>query len=264
MYQLGYNRTWGSFGATPVSEIVKALQLSLGLFGYSDTGSLGTWSKKVAAAIKAFQGDQGYQNVTGTPEYWTVHQLVERDIGAPPFDEWATLFKTATGKTPVETTWQIQWALRKLDFNPGPIDGLMGTKTKAGIKLWQKMHSYPETGVLDAATRAQLIAEASDAPIPLGTGLVIGSIEPPEVTQAVAEAEAAGVLVEVKEDSAVAAPKVIVIRDPATASIIKITKLVPAKEKINPWLVAGLVSGGVVATGTIIALVVRARRKEGR
>ena len=35
---------------------------------------------------------------------------------------------------------QIQKALKAADFNPGPIDGKLGSKTKAAIRRFQKTH----------------------------------------------------------------------------------------------------------------------------
>ena len=249
------------FGQITQSDLIKTLQAALGRWGYTDTGSPGVWSKKIGTALKAFQTAQGLPK-TGTPEYWTLNTLVERDLGMiVPFPDWATLYKQATGKTPVEETWQVQYALRRLDFNPGPVDGAMGNQTRTAIKAWQKVKGVPQTGTLDTAMRDRLISEALEAPIPLGTELIVGTVEPAEVTQVVREAASAGIPVETKTDPGVVAPKVVIERDPATAQIIRVTKLVPGKP-VSPWVWVGLAAVGVVAVGGVVTLIVRAYKRQ--
>lgn len=53
-------------------------------------------------------------------------------------------------------TMQIQQALQKAGFNPGPIDGKMGKKTRTAIKAFQKKNGLKATGRLNKATSAKL------------------------------------------------------------------------------------------------------------
>jgi len=49
-----------------------------------------------------------------------------------------------------------QEALKASGIDPGPIDGIMGSRTKAAIKTYQLENNLPETGLLDAETRRAL------------------------------------------------------------------------------------------------------------
>jgi hypothetical protein len=55
-----------------------------------------------------------------------------------------------------ETVLQAQRKLKELGYNPGPIDGLMGSKTKAAIRIFQSDYNLPKSGTLDKKTRAKL------------------------------------------------------------------------------------------------------------
>ena len=45
--------------------------------------------------------------------------------------------------------WIQQW-LARLGFDPGPLDGVAGARTRAALRLWQAARGYPATGVLTA------------------------------------------------------------------------------------------------------------------
>ena len=49
-----------------------------------------------------------------------------------------------------------QTALAAQKFNPGPIDGVMGPKTTAAIKAFQKARGMAQTGNLDVGTLSAL------------------------------------------------------------------------------------------------------------
>jgi peptidoglycan hydrolase-like protein with peptidoglycan-binding domain len=49
-----------------------------------------------------------------------------------------------------------QKALKSAGHDPGPIDGIMGAKTSAALRAFQKAHKLGETGRLDEATFAKL------------------------------------------------------------------------------------------------------------
>ena len=52
---------------------------------------------------------------------------------------------------------QAQERLNTLGFHPGPIDGVLGPRTKAAFRQYQAQHGLPVTGVLDDATRTSLL-----------------------------------------------------------------------------------------------------------
>lgn len=249
--------------------VLRELQVGLYDWGITDTGSPGVWSDKLAKGLKAYQSKRDYPYLTGKPEYWTLYDVVEPRIGSLPFDVWAELYRNVTGQSPNAGTWQIQFALRQLDFNPGPVDGALGPKTTAAVKLWQQMHSLAPTGVLTTSQVATLAEEASEAQ-KLGTLLVTAEApdvtfeEPPEVVEVVEEAQAAGVPVTVREDRAVTAPKVVVVREPRTREIIGVTKVVPAPppKQVSPWLWVGLSALGVAVVGGVATYVVRRKQRQ--
>ena len=56
-----------------------------------------------------------------------------------------------------------QAALTFLSFNPGPVDGVIGQRTRAALTAYQQRAGLPQTGALDAATESKLLAEAFSA-----------------------------------------------------------------------------------------------------
>ena len=61
-------------------------------------------------------------------------------------------------KRPESTNYtkQIQIALKNAGFDPGAIDGVMGSRTRKAIRYFQKAHNLPITGKIDKNTWAKL------------------------------------------------------------------------------------------------------------
>lgn len=234
--------------ALPGAEVVlNAIQTALAGRGVAPVGTFGQWSSTLAAALTKYQKQEGFAYTGGKPEYWSVSQLLAATTGAPAFWEWADAYQQATGKRPNEGVFNTQLALRKLGFNPGPIDGLTGPQTLAAIKSWQKTKGASQTGTLTVAEVQSLIAEATDP-----------AAAAAKDAQAVAAAEAAGVPVVEVPDAGVVEPKVVVIRD-AAGNVVRVEKLVP--KKLIPWMWIGLGTAAVLGVGGVIALIVRAKRE---
>src|SRR5262249_17447441 len=51
---------------------------------------------------------------------------------------------------------EAQRALRDLGFDPGPIDGICGSKTRAALEKYQLTEKLPATGELDGLTLERL------------------------------------------------------------------------------------------------------------
>jgi len=51
---------------------------------------------------------------------------------------------------------KVQETLRDKGYDPGPIDGVMGSQTRAAISQYQKSEGLPITGHLDGATAGKL------------------------------------------------------------------------------------------------------------
>ncbi|MDR3677963.1 MAG: peptidoglycan-binding domain-containing protein [Acidobacteriota bacterium] len=54
---------------------------------------------------------------------------------------------------------KVQQALRDKGFDPGPIDGVMGSQTRQAISQYQKSENLPVTGHLDGETAGKLGVE---------------------------------------------------------------------------------------------------------
>ena len=51
---------------------------------------------------------------------------------------------------------EAQRALRDLGYDPGPIDGIFGPKTRAALEKYQTMEKLPASGELDGITLERL------------------------------------------------------------------------------------------------------------
>ncbi len=61
-----------------------------------------------------------------------------------------------------EAQWLIQRGLRERGFDPGPLDGIIGSGTRAALRRWQTAQGLPPTGYLDeSAARALSSIEGS-------------------------------------------------------------------------------------------------------
>jgi peptidoglycan hydrolase-like protein with peptidoglycan-binding domain len=60
---------------------------------------------------------------------------------------------SATSRKDVKT---VQKSLKDKGLYPGPVDGLLGPQTRAGIREYQKSENLPVTGRLDAETAGKL------------------------------------------------------------------------------------------------------------
>jgi hypothetical protein len=52
---------------------------------------------------------------------------------------------------------QVQELLKDAGFNPGPIDGILGPRTKRALRRYQASEGLPATGALNEATRQALL-----------------------------------------------------------------------------------------------------------
>ena len=50
----------------------------------------------------------------------------------------------------------VQAGLRVSGFDPGPVDGVFGPRTREAIRGWQESRGLPASGWLDAAAAAEL------------------------------------------------------------------------------------------------------------
>lgn len=66
--------------------------------------------------------------------------------------------KYSTGPLPDLSVRTAQLYLTFAGLNPGPVDGVIGNKTRTALQQYQQQHSLPQTGQPDDATLASLVA----------------------------------------------------------------------------------------------------------
>jgi peptidoglycan hydrolase-like protein with peptidoglycan-binding domain len=54
---------------------------------------------------------------------------------------------------------RAQEELQELGYNPGPVDGIMGPRTRRALRQYQRDYNLPATGALNAATRQKLLGD---------------------------------------------------------------------------------------------------------
>jgi peptidoglycan hydrolase-like protein with peptidoglycan-binding domain len=67
------------------------------------------------------------------------------------------------GRVAMSDTRAAQEALMTQGFDPGPIDGRMGPRTRAAVSDYQRKNDLPVTGMLDDATMSKLNVRSSRA-----------------------------------------------------------------------------------------------------
>lgn len=61
-----------------------------------------------------------------------------------------------------DIVFMIQQSLRKLGYDPGPLDGVIGPKTRAAVKQFEDDRGLPETGEIAPTLFVQVLDEAVD------------------------------------------------------------------------------------------------------
>ena len=71
---------------------------------------------------------------------------------------------------------QVQEALKNKGQNPGPIDGIMGPRTRQALRAFQGENALKQTGTLDAETKQKLNIEGSSSGSSAGPATGSGSM----------------------------------------------------------------------------------------
>ncbi|MGK7918949.1 MAG: peptidoglycan-binding protein [Trichodesmium sp.] len=150
------NISEGSRGAE-----VWAVQRRLQARGFNPGNVDSIFGKRTTEAVKAFQKSLGF-SVTGIVDdaTWTA-------LAKPSFSSRPSIHKTASfpeKKKPVPQkkilergdrgteVKNLQVSLKKIGFNPGPIDGIFGMKTKVAVKKFQKSQGINPDGIVNQKT----------------------------------------------------------------------------------------------------------------
>jgi peptidoglycan hydrolase-like protein with peptidoglycan-binding domain len=65
---------------------------------------------------------------------------------------------------------QIQGILQERGYESGPLDGVLGKKTRKALRRFQKDHHLAVTGEIDAVTKNALLTAQPSAPESIGEG----------------------------------------------------------------------------------------------
>lgn len=89
-------------------------------------------------------------------------------------------------------TLRVQESLRDCGHDPGPVDGIMGKKTRKALRAFQRGLRLPATGIVDVATRAALqgagaadTEPVSQSPEVMSPSAKVAEPEAPPLTMAV-------------------------------------------------------------------------------
>lgn len=145
----------------PRTEVltVSEAQRFLLVAGYEPGRVDGIMGPRTAGALNAFAAAEGLPGGGAiTPEL--SHRLEEAalhgDGGAGLGDALSALAEADFARIP-----RAQRTLATAGYNPGPADGIIGPRTRAALRAFQRDSGLPVTGELDAATAARLNALAA-------------------------------------------------------------------------------------------------------
>jgi hypothetical protein len=113
-----------------LAPLTKEVQVSLNARGYDPGPIDGSWGEKTSQALKQYQQDMGLP-VTG----WIDLKTADLLFGGI--------------KMHFNLTKQVQRALAKQGYPPGPIDGLWGDRTKDALMNFQRDQGLYPSGLVD-------------------------------------------------------------------------------------------------------------------
>lgn len=152
-------------GTDTVSPIVEEIQLTLDGLGYKVGNTDGRMGQETREAIKEFQESIGIKS-TGYIDKRTLTQIEdirrandERELKKQHTIEVRSAYsdgKVYDSTHFIPTTKDIQAALKKAGFEPGPIDGKMGPKTRQAIKEFQRTKGLVVDGKVGSKTWGEL------------------------------------------------------------------------------------------------------------
>ena len=97
-------------------------------------------------------GESGVPLPKGSPSSGTVEKGKSADTGSA---------ASGRGHASMTNVKEVQQALKAKGYDPGPIDGVMGGKTKEALKSFQSASNIKSTGTLDSETSQKLGVQAA-------------------------------------------------------------------------------------------------------
>jgi peptidoglycan hydrolase-like protein with peptidoglycan-binding domain/DNA invertase Pin-like site-specific DNA recombinase len=136
---------------------VRALQRQLGTLGWQPGPVDGLFGPRTEAAVLRFQTDAGIavDGIAGPDTRKALTRAIESPLrrGAG--------YAQPAGSPRVRT---VQRQLRENGFRPGPVDGLLGPRTEAALKRFQRKDGLPANGVVTRRTGRRLAGAGPAAP----------------------------------------------------------------------------------------------------
>jgi len=131
-------------------------------------GSNGTTTSGDARIAQGGKDSTVGKTQSGQPGSPTGAPSIERSRTAGPGDankagQDARTGSRARGMGGQQDVRQVQEALKNQGQDPGPIDGIMGPRTRQALRAFQSKNGLKQTGTLDTATREKLNIESSGA-----------------------------------------------------------------------------------------------------
>jgi peptidoglycan/xylan/chitin deacetylase (PgdA/CDA1 family) len=123
------------------------LQLSLTKLGYNPGAADGLFGSRTEQTVKMFQSNKGLaiDGIVGS-RTWTA---IEIALHNPPH---SLLRRGSTGS---EVAY-LQQALIKLGYNPGPMDGIFGSRTEQAVREFQADEGLAADGIVGNRTWAEI------------------------------------------------------------------------------------------------------------
>lgn len=120
------------------------------------TGSLASLAKPVGNSAD-LRGSLDSASLEGTSAEKDLVKSIEPN---PDFDKPIRII--ISPRNELHGTRVLQRLLTKMDLKPGPVDGVMGKKTRAAIERFQLSENLPVTGEVSISTRKALYAAAGE------------------------------------------------------------------------------------------------------
>src|SRR5215216_4176596 len=123
-------------------EAVKELQRALQRAGFDPGPIDGKFGRVTAEAVRSFQAARGLvvDGIVGPPTWCA---LPSEDVGVRP-----TLQESSSG----EAVKELQRALQRAGFDPGPIDGKFGPVTAEAVRSFQAARGLVVDGIVGPQT----------------------------------------------------------------------------------------------------------------
>ena len=124
---------------------------------------------------------QAFDEAFASPEEETVVVASTVTAGAEVADEQTTSAATAPAEGPVsrDTVLAVQRMLSQLDYQPGPIDGLFGTRTEKAVEAFQSDIGHPTDGVIAPALVLALVEAVASSVAVRSVPAAGGELIPP-------------------------------------------------------------------------------------